>query len=224
VQTKAAILVGFVTLLAFVWGYTKDSLSFDLSALWNSVPAMTPAAETAPDVQEALTERQVAQGDSGSARAGTASSLMPSSGVAAQNSSQYPNPYANMGMNPFAGNIEAIQGERPAEGGVQRNAYFDKLSQQMRELQQQTSMNSVAIPGPPPPPGFPTPNAGQAIQMAIPQAPNPEGLIQPDASPPPEFSEDVGDAMIDTDPPEDDEGEELSEEESGVVPNDLVIQ
>ena len=201
-QPKAAIFVGFIALLAFAWGYTKDSLSFDLSAIWNAIPKADSPAEEPPLVGAPLVA------------GGSASSAPP----AIQHNPSGMGP-SSMGFNPFAGNIDAIQGD-PSETAPmpQRNAYFDKLSQQMRELQQQTSLNSVTVPEAP---VFPIPTESMPPSPPPTFDPNPQ-LLQPEPIPPPDVAEEIDpeDENIDDDV----EGEEIIEDTPGEPAGDLAIQ
>ena len=144
------------------------------------------------------------QGNSPIVRGGVMSSL-PMGGF------QYSSiPY---GTTTSAHTITNPQGDETT-GGVAKNAYFEKLSEQMRELRQQNMVQTFSVPSEPSPgqtgqmfssaPGFTTPS-GIAPEHFPMEAPPPPTMMPPAAEneldsptfppampPPVEESEDIG--------------------------------
>ncbi len=154
-----AVLLG----VAFLWGYKQEAL---LAAWENTAPEPAPAGAPEPVAAPAppVPGQPVVASNPVPVVPNTApgSPFSPPAGTAARQ------------PNTFGSSLESIRpGQIPQEQITQRNAYFDKLSQQLRDLQGGTPQQPGELPAPPPPP----------IE-APPPPPGYPGSFPPDGAPP----------------------------------------
>lgn len=188
---KGPILIAAVVCCAFLWGYQQNSLR-DMFARIRSVPKSEPVAEPVPQVAEA--PQQVKPP---AAAANTAYLSVPFPQQPAANAAPPPpppvNPYAALGKASAGprqnGNLAATMdsinsGEIQDEQVVRRNAYFEKLADQLKELR-----------GEPPPPTAPSGSGDVAAENqpafatpnfpGLPDTQNPEAPAPVEANEPP---------------------------------------
>lgn len=193
-RSKVSSLV-LILVLAFVWGYKRDAL---LQA-WASWGTAAPAESSAPVAQSLAAEVPVAPPPTAPAQPGLAPpprAPAPPPGPAAQNPPT---------QNNLTTTLDSIRpGQIQQEQIVQRNAYFEKLSQQLRELQGGTppppGANPPTEPDPPPPPVDPSVNAvAPPPPPGVPQADFDQATLDDQE---PEMIEDADDEA-DVDEPDD---------------------
>ena len=183
-NAKNISIISIALLLAFVLGYKRDLLSNTISETQKKVtkaaedlkPATSDNVESSPSLPVAKQEPQP-----------QAPRKIPSGVVIDQRSTPH-NPYAEMmkaaaearkkHSESMSGTLDSIRGGEIGEARkVQRNAYFDKLSQQLKELR-----------GENPPPNKPqaqvdeieAPKRGAARPKS---QPAPQGVVIPQAEP-----------------------------------------
>lgn len=206
-RSKISALV-LLMIAAFAWGYKRDAL-LDAWASWKAAPSATDTSVGAPtgNASATLNPQPLQTGLAPRPFSGTG----PGMGVAGQPVPPnvppgYPGPGIQQpATNTLTNTLDSIRpGEIQPEQLTQRNAYFEKLSQQLRELQGGTPYPPGATP---PPPDIPPPQVPGAD--ALPFAPN---MAPP---PPPGVPQaDFDQSPTDDREPEDQVEEELADDDS----------
>lgn len=180
-NTKSSVLVGIVVLVAFVFGYKRESIELALNEWVAEEPEVEEVAETL------------------SAPAAPPPHSPPVQPAPAPSNNPFGEAYRNMALgrppgapptaaptppppSPFGGNIETIQqGKIDETQKAQRNLYFERLSEQMKALRQSETLPDqarpkIASPEAPPP---------AANSPSSPAAPGPRTFTSPDLGPAP---------------------------------------
>lgn len=147
---RSALFTLFAVLLvAFVWGYKRE----DLFAMWTTVTTLGSSSDSEEAVTPGVTEQPVVI-EPGQPIAPPV--------IAQQPPVQPPPPFAAKAAPQQPSLTETLDSIRPAqvqpEQITQRNAYFQKLSQQLKELQGGSPPPAVGQNAPFPPPAPPPDN------------------------------------------------------------------
>ena len=183
-QIRRPVVIGLLLIVAFFWGYRRDEVITDLTGLWHSdqtppgpQPAGDPASAAAP-----LTGSPYQTGPSAGGNPPGPNNLAPPPQAGAPG---FPGRPAGSAANPPGGpfpvgspqpgahpqpaapnikqTLESITPGSPQENQIaQRNLYFEKLSQQLKDLQGEQ------------PPPVPADNNSGGLKPGTPQ---PENLI-----------------------------------------------
>ena len=143
-QLKGAIAVGVIVFLAFFTGYKQDALE----RLWQRMLAANPDP-VQPVKQDAVLVQSGA--DAVSPPAETVPIPAPPQGEKQAQPAHGLNPMGS--QDSLRRSLDAIRPNKvPEERRQYRNAYFDKLSQQLKELQGEAPPQTSTSPPPPPAP------------------------------------------------------------------------